>query len=593
MSLARLGDAVPHARLLSNRRYSVLVTGAGTGYSSCDGYALTSWSADRTEDGDGFFIYLRDLDRGRFWSAGHQPVRQPAEVYDARYEPGRVRIERLDDGIEASLEVCVAPGDDVEIRRLCLCNRSDQVRRIELTSYAEVVLNHAAAHAAHPAFSKLFVQTEYAPGQGALLARRRPRSRDEQTPWMMHALAGDGALQYETDRARFIGRGRTLAEPIALASPLSGTAGDVLDPIFSLRRVAQLGAGESARFTLLLGAARTREAALDLAARYSDPARVDRIIAGAGEHEAAQNRCLGISDERAEYLQELAGAMVFGHPVLRADAEIVRRSHGQLSGLRQYGVAGEGLLAVVHVNAVAAMPLARTLLEAQAYWQAKGLPVELLILCAEPASLVDDVRRALGDQTAGNAAVRRGAEIPQADLDFIQASAHLVVSGSLPPLPPEDVSDRPTGGVGVCEGGGRPHAGPRRLSGDAALTEKPLLSWNGYGGFNADGSEYVIRLAPDHLPPMPWVNVIANETFGFMVSESASPRGTTIPFAIHMVRRSTSATRMRECSGRHSPGPPLMPRRTRCGTVSDTRTGGTAGRISNWKPRLSCRATSR
>jgi len=271
--LGALDDPAPHARLLSNGRYTVLLTGAGTGYSAWNGLALTAWAADRTEDADGLFVYLRDLDRGTSWSLGHQPVRRRAERHEARYRPGVVTITRLDDDIETRLEAAVAPDDDVEVRLVHLVNRSSRPRRVEVTTYAEVVLNEAAAHAAHPAFSKLFVETELGDG-GVLLARRRPRSRGERTPWMLHALGGDGRLEHETDRARFIGRGRSPAAPLALGSraPLSGSAGSVLDPVLCLRRTVALAPGESTRLVVVLGAAETREAAIALARRHAEAA---------------------------------------------------------------------------------------------------------------------------------------------------------------------------------------------------------------------------------------------------------------------------------------------------------------------------------
>jgi len=264
---------------LSNGRYTVFVTGAGAGFSTWNGYALTNWSADRTEEAEGVFVYLRDLDRNRVWSVGHQPTRVPAESHSASCDARRYCVERLDDGIETRVEICVASEDDVELRRVSLRNLSEGRRHIEVTSYAEVVLNHPAAHAAHPAFSKLFVQTEFVP-PAILLAHRRPRSHDENPPWMMHALLGPGTLQYETDRLRFVGRGRDLSRPLALTAPtLTGSAGNVLDPIFSLRRSIEIKGGEAAQFFLLLGAAPSREAVIALARRYSEPAAAQIFVA--------------------------------------------------------------------------------------------------------------------------------------------------------------------------------------------------------------------------------------------------------------------------------------------------------------------------
>ena len=275
----------PHARppeghSLSNGRYTTFLTTAGTGYSAWGELALTRWNADPTEDGDGFFLYLRDLDSGLFWSMGQPSLKAPT-ASGSRLGAGLIELARRDEGIEARLEICVPAQHDLELRRVTLRDLSGRPRRIELTSYAEIVLNAPPADAAHPAFSKIFIQTEWVAATRALLARRRPRAPDEPACWLVHALAGHDcaspAPQYETDRARFIGRGYTLAAPRALAvsDPLSGTVGNVLDPIASLRHTVLLAAGGEARLTFLLGAAADREGALTLAARYAETAAVE------------------------------------------------------------------------------------------------------------------------------------------------------------------------------------------------------------------------------------------------------------------------------------------------------------------------------
>jgi len=515
-------ERAPYTRLLSNGRYTTLITASGSGCSTCSGYALTGWAGDRTEDGDGVFLYVRDLDDGMFWSVGHQPTREPEEAYRTRYQPGRFRIERLRAGIDTCMNVCVAPDDDVEIRRLTLHNVSDHPRRIELTSYTEVVLNYAAAHAAHPAFSKLFVQTEHVRDAGVLLARRRPRSEQEQHPWMMHALIGPGALHVETDRARFLGRGRTLARPLALTSsaPLSGTNGNVLDPVFSLRRVLRLEVDERVDVTLLLATAPTRTAALDLAARYHIPVSVEQAFDRAAEHERAQIQRYGFSEERAEYLQELVGAMLYGHPALRHAVERPLRGGGQLTGLGAYGFSYGALHAVVHVEDAGALMLVHDLLQAQAYWETKAIRVDLLVLCAEPSSLKEEVSRRLetgewaGFASAGRAVVVRSRTEVRADhLNAILAAAHLVIATRLPPL--DDI--HPQRAASVREPNPRAAQVPAPIAADIS----PPFS-NGRGDFTPDGTEYVMRIEPDARPPMPWVNVIANETFGFLVSESGA-----------------------------------------------------------------------
>jgi cyclic beta-1,2-glucan synthetase len=267
--------------LLANDQYSLRISHTGTGCSTWKDYALNRWSNDPVEDNAGFFIYVRDLTAGGLWSLGHQPVRKPAEHYAVYGTPDRFLLERRDQGIEARLAVALAPAEAVEIRRVTLRNRSDDRRRLELTSYIEGVLAPAPADAAHPAFVKLFVETEALPDKAALLASRRPRGASEQRVWMAHSLVGEGTLQYTTERSGFVGRNRSLAVPWALTSdaPLAGAAGSVLDPILSLRRVVDLEPGASSEWRFLLVAADSRDAILALLGRYADPAVAAEVFA--------------------------------------------------------------------------------------------------------------------------------------------------------------------------------------------------------------------------------------------------------------------------------------------------------------------------
>jgi len=297
------------ARVLSNGRYTTLLTAAGGGYSAFEGFALTRWAPDRTRDADGFFLYVRDAEGGASWSAGLQPAGRRADAYEARLEDGRAEIVREDDGIETRTEVCVAPDDDVELRRYTLTNRSGRPRRLEVTTYAEVVLNTAAGEAGHPAFSRLFVQTGWWPEREALVAWRRPRSPDDPPLWLVHRLLGGegGAPERETDRARFLGRGRTRTAPRALdaGGRLSGTVGNVLDPVFALRRTVTLGPGATAVLVAVLGAGRTREAVEALADRYASPEAADRAFREAADDPAPDAATLGVPASWLRHLDHL------------------------------------------------------------------------------------------------------------------------------------------------------------------------------------------------------------------------------------------------------------------------------------------------
>jgi N,N'-diacetylchitobiose phosphorylase len=258
---------------LGSGRYTVGVDGAGRGTSWWDGLALTGIGPD-----DGLFVYLRDLDTDAVWCAGDAPLDAAPGRYAASRVGDVVRLAREHEGVVCTYETGVVPDADAEVRRLRLENASGRVRRIEVTTYVEIVLHDPAAHAAHPAFSKLFVET--ARDGEVLCAHRRPRSAGERTAWLAHALAGPGPLAWETDRVRFLGRGRSPAAPVALRAVLGGGLGPVLDPVCALRRAVVLAAGEAAELAIVLAAAASRAAAVATARAYADPAAARRVLEG-------------------------------------------------------------------------------------------------------------------------------------------------------------------------------------------------------------------------------------------------------------------------------------------------------------------------
>ena len=239
-------DETPRTQLLGNGSYAVMLTAAGSGYSRWGNIAITRWREDSTRDCWGTYIYLRDEQTGSVWSAGYQPTGVTPDTYEAAFYEDHAEFIRRDRSLATQLEVVVSSEDDAEVRRVSITNLGARVRNIQVTSYAEVSIAPQAADVSHPAFSNLFVQTEFDPVVGAILATRRKRSDDESPIWAAHVLFLDGEsvgeLQFETDRARFLGRNHDPRNPVSIMDgrPLSGTAGSVLDPVMSLRRTVRI-----------------------------------------------------------------------------------------------------------------------------------------------------------------------------------------------------------------------------------------------------------------------------------------------------------------------------------------------------------------
>ena len=527
----------PNICLLSNGRYTVMLTQAGSGYSTCDGIDVTRWREDATSDCWGQFFYIRDLDGGGAWSAGRQPLAGDADDYETILGSDRAVFQRRDGDIETRSEIAVAADADAEVRRITLTNHGVLPRMLDVASYAEVSLNSRRADQAHPAFAKLFLETEYLPAPPTLLCRRRPRARDQKPIWGLHFLAGPeradtavGVVEYETDRARFLGRGRSAASPASLDSgvALSGTVGSVLDPVFSLRRRVRLAPNTSAVLAFGTALAADRNEAVALARRFSDLAEVERTFQQSRTHSQATLVALGISPDDAALFHRLAAHVLFTGPALRSRESVIGNRLGQ-SGLWPYAISGDLPIVLARFSSPGQSNLASELIRAHAYWRRCGLVADLVLLHdADPADelheqLEELVRLGPTSEMAdkpGGVFLRGAAEMPAADVMLLEAASRAILRGDdgsiaeqlerapmLATLPP----DLPVTAATTTATADKSSAADERL-----------LFANGLGGFTPDGREYVLTLHGSERPPAPWSNVLANPGFGSLITEAGA-----------------------------------------------------------------------
>ncbi|MBC7455198.1 MAG: cyclic beta 1-2 glucan synthetase, partial [Massilia sp.] len=329
--ITQTSTAQPEVQLLSNGRYHVMVTAAGGSYSRWKDLAVTRWREDATADNWGTFCYVRDVDSGLFWSTAFQPTLVEPKKYEVIFSEGRAEFRRHDRGLDLYTEIVVSPEDDIELRRTRITNRSNVQRTVEFTSYAEVVMAPAAADAAHPAFSKLFVQTEILRNENAILCTRRPRTKDEQMPWLLNLMTvHDGVLldaSFETSRSEFLGRTNSTVAPRAMldAEPLGGGEGSVLDPIVAIRYKVILEPDQVVTLDVVTGMTETREAALHLIDKYQDRHLADRVFELAWTHSQVVLRHPPASEPHAQLYTRLASSIIYPNAALRADAAILIR----------------------------------------------------------------------------------------------------------------------------------------------------------------------------------------------------------------------------------------------------------------------------
>ena len=524
---------IPEVQLLSNGNYHVMVTNAGGGYSRWKDLALTRWREDSTCDNWGSFCFIRDMETSALWSAAYQPTLQEGDQYEAVFSQGRAEFRKKEYQLDTHTEIVVSPEDDVELRRIRITNRSKRKRTIEITTYAEVVLAPAAADAAHPAFSNLFVQTEILENRNAIVCTRRPRSENDQMATMFHLMKVHHAqvqgISYETSRVNFIGRGNTIQQPVVFNNrdPLSGTQGSVLDPIIAIQYRIVIEPQSYAIIDIVTGIGDTRETCNGLVEKYQDRHIANRAFELSWTHSQVVLRQINATESEAQLYTRLAGAVIFANPSLRTDPEIIAQNQRGQSGLWSYSISGDLPIVLLKIEDSANIELVEQMVQAHAYWRLKGVMVDLVIwnddhggyrqsLQNQILGLIAPMVGAEVKEQPGGIFIRSSDQISNEDRILFQSVARIVIADSLGTLE-EQIKRRHKVKLIV------PYFNPEKFF-PTLLTPIPaatqLLFYNGYGGFTGDGKEYVINSTPEKVTPAPWINVLANPNFGTIVSES-------------------------------------------------------------------------
>jgi cyclic beta-1,2-glucan synthetase len=558
----------PRIAILGNVPFTTIVSNAGAGLTTYGNLAVTRWRNDGTLDDRGQWCYVKDVSTGRVWSAGHQPTCVEANWYRVMFASDRVTFIRRDGDVETQMEIAVASDDAAEVRRLTVYNRSAIAREIELTSYAEVVMAPLDSDRAHPAFGNLFVETEWLADSAAILARRRPRSVSDRIPLCGHVVAVAniamqvGPVTCETDRARFVGRGRSARDPVAMddGAELTGTVGAVLDPVFALRTRMNIPPGRSAEVTFTTFVTDDRERAIQLADLYHDPYSARRALDLSWAQAQAELRELGISPSDAALYQELAGHLLYPHPGFKG---LAPRSELELcqSELWGLGISGDVPIMLATLETAAGLSSVRQLLRVHHYWRLKGLTCDLVILNLHPPTYLQELSDELLATVmassesgfldrAGGVYIRRADILTADDISLLYSVARIQVdcdglglgnflefpnvedqytSKIISPLDQKEIRSKLSGDGDRSDSAASTAPLPERSAATrvvpVAINDDPppaeLAHFNGLGGFN-DRGEYEIRLTGDILPPAPWINVIANPSAGFFVSESGN-----------------------------------------------------------------------
>jgi cellobiose phosphorylase len=525
----------PEAHILSNGTYSVMLTDTGLGYSKMGDRAVTRWREDVTLGGYGTFFYIQNINSNMVWSAAFEPYKSVPEEYKVVFSSDKVEYFRVDGSIDTHMEVVVSPEENAEVRRISLTNHSDHSRVIEVTSYFEVVISPHMADISHPSFSKLFIKTKYLDRFNSIIATRRPRTPDERPAWLVHTVSVEGetvgSVQYETDRSKFLGRDRSISNPAAMDvdHPLSNTAGAVLDPVMSLRRRVRIKPGETVRLSYITGLSDSRKNVMDIAQKYSNTPAVNRAFEMAWTRSQVESRYLNLRVEEIEVYRRMVSHILYISPLRRMWDDTIKANTKGQPGLWPFGISGDLPIVLVGIKSGDDTELLNDILKAHEYWRVKGLSVDLVILNEDEGSYIQSFHDTLRDIISSSSArdiqdrtggvyLRQASIMTGEERLLLYTAARIVLKGDAGPISRQirfGEEHKPIPGSAE-------YKTIHHLYPEIHLDTHEVLYSNGIGGFNKEGNEYIISLSGGHRTPAPWSNIVCNEKFGFLTTESGS-----------------------------------------------------------------------
>ncbi len=529
---------IPETQLFSNGSYSMMISNSGSGYGKKNDMTVYRWKGDVTSDNSGMFFYIKDVRTNNYWSSTYEPCKSEGDDYKVIFSQDKAEFKRVDGDILTYTEITVSSEDDAEIRKISLTNTGSEDKILEITSYCEVTLAPFNSDIVHPAFGNLFISTEFIQDHECIIANRRPRAKGQKKPYVVQCIALEGnsigTTQYETSRADFIGRGKSLMEPIALGedTPLKNNVGPVLDPIISMRKRLKLEPGETCRIVYTTAVADSREHAIELAIKYKEIKSIDRVFEIAWSQSTVEMKYLGIKSPQANLYQLMASRILYQTSQYRDREDYIKNIKRSQQDLWKYGISGDVPIVLVEVKEEKDKDTVRQMLNAHEYWSVKGLKVDLIILNVQNVAYTQPLQDSLRDLIAtshardkqnksGGVFLTGNSTMEQEDMDLLKALARIVIDGS----------------NGLIINQIKKEEGVEETSTTKLLSAKEnnyvyesykfktnkLDYYNGYGGFDLKDNKYVIVLRDRKITPAPWINVIANEDFGFIVSESGSP----------------------------------------------------------------------
>lgn len=512
------------SHLLSSSTYTTMITNRGEGFSKVGDIFINRWRKDHMSSPYGQFIYIKDIMNNRIWSTTYAPTYKEPDSYRVEFSTYKGGFSRIDGDIETKMDIFLLPEELGEIRRVRLINNGEEERLIEAISYFEIVGETLNSDLAHPAFNNLFIRTKVQEDQEGILSHRRKRGDQLEDNWILHGVKSfDNSgekFQYETSRTNFIGRGNSLAAPDGLTKGLTNTAGVVLDPIMSIGKKVKVQPKEKVEIYYITAFTHSEQTALDILNKYDNIDNINMAIDLSRTKSQTEIGYLNLNHGNITFYEELIPYLIYLDRNTKSQyAHILEKNSKGKEGLWAQGISGDNPIVLVTIESMEGIETLIKMIDAHEYWSYKGLKVDLVILNEDDSiyyqPLFQNIREIVYEKR-GNVVDVPGGIFIRNENTFLEEDKALLYKWATLIIAAEEglMDDEPS----------KKDIPYKQFS--RSFTEYPrkdidieLDYFNGYGGFVKDGREYVIRLTKDLNTPLPWVNVIANREFGFIVTE--------------------------------------------------------------------------
>ena len=518
---------MPEVSVLSNKKYCLLMNDRGNSFSRYRTLQLNRYRKV-TEQDYGIFMFIKDLDTNNVWSNTYAPINVKPDKYEVVFASDRIKYYRTDGAISTNTEIVVTKNHHAEIRKITFKNDSDDLKRLQLTTYTEPILAENMADVSHRAFSNMFIHSNYDKKTNSLIVRRKSRGESNISSYMVNRLVianPKEEFSYETERSSFVGRNRIISNPKAINEELSNYAGDNLDPVMSLRNTIEIEPHGSETVYLVVGFGRSREQIQDIVKSYNNEKQIDNAFKFATLMNIINTKNLNITGEDMRTYNIMLNYLYQTTKISVSDERMdyLRKNALGQSALWKFGVSGDRPIISVEISDISDMNFVLDILKAFEYYKNNSIFVDIVIINSETSQYAKIIKKEIEEEmyrmytlnsfyhTPGIITVIDSNEITREERSLLNIvprlrfviNNHITLKDAVLELQEKNrISDYSTSPVEVS----LPVYSPDKLKFD-----------NGFGGFKNHGREYVIY---NKDTPMPWVNVIANKKFGTIVTNN-------------------------------------------------------------------------